>query len=62
MARNLEAASEAEIVRSGPAALDDDVMLLLTAIEGETVPDRLLELATALQGALAEQKQRRTPN
>ncbi len=62
MPRNLEAASKNESVGSGPATLDNHVMLLLTAIEGETVPDRLLELATALQSALAEQKQKRSPN
>ena len=62
MARNLEAASDNEAVRAGPAGLDDQVKLLLTAIEGESVPARLLELATALQSALVEQRQRRTPN
>ena len=62
MARALEAAPGNESVISEPAGLDDHVKLLLTAIEGEAVPARLLELATALQSALVEQRQRRTPN
>jgi hypothetical protein len=45
-----------------PSTLDHRVRLILAAIEGERVPERLLELATALQKALAEQKQKRTPN
>lgn len=58
MPRIMEPTLEAEAVAVDPATLEAQVRLILTAIEGETVPDRLLELAIALQSALAQQKQK----
>jgi hypothetical protein len=42
--------------------LDDAVASILVAIEQETIPERLLTLATDLQKALMQQRQRQKPN
>ena len=39
--------------------IDEEVRLLLEAIEREEIPERLLVLASTLQGALAERRRRR---
>jgi hypothetical protein len=44
------------------ATLDDRIAAILTDIESAAVPERLLELASALQSALVLRRQRRTPN
>jgi hypothetical protein len=44
------------------ATLDDRIGSILTDIEGEKVPGRLLELATALQHALRLRRDRRQSN
>ena len=41
---------------------DDEFALVLECIEGEPVPEDLLDLARKLENALAEQKQRRSPH
>lgn len=62
MPRTMEFIAEPQISATEAATLDDRIGLVLTAIEGETIPGRLLERAAALQEALAEQKQKQTPN
>lgn len=42
--------------------LDDELALILTAIEEEAVPERLTTLAIELQQALIQRKQRQNPN
>jgi len=44
------------------ATLDDRIASILIEIENAAVPERLLELASALQSALVLRRQRRTPN
>jgi hypothetical protein len=43
-------------------SLNDRIAAILTEIERETVPARLLELAAALQQALVLERQRSRPN
>lgn len=42
--------------------LDDEIALILTAIEEEAVPERLTKLAVELQQALMQRRQRLNPN
>jgi hypothetical protein len=42
--------------------LDDEIALILTAIEEEAVPERLTNLAIELQRALMERRQRQNPS
>jgi len=44
------------------ASLDDRITSILADIEQEKTPDRLLELASALQQALLSRRQRDRPN
>ena len=44
------------------ALLDLEIRMLLAEIEKEKTPDRLLDLAEQLQGALAAKRQRSNPN
>jgi hypothetical protein len=44
------------------STLDDRIAALLTEIEQEKVPERLLELASALQEALLLHRRRHSPN
>ena len=62
MPRTMEFVAEGQNFAAKAATLDDRIKLMLAAIEGETVPNRLLELALALQSALAEQNQKQTPS
>ena len=39
--------------------IDEEVRLLLEAIEREEIPERLLVLASTLQGALAQRRRRK---
>jgi hypothetical protein len=45
-----------------PALLDLEIRMLLTEIEKEKTPNKLLVLAEQLQGALAAKRQRSSPN
>ena len=62
MPRTTELVAEGQNSASEAVSLDDRIKLVLAAIEGETVPDRLLELGMALEQALAERKQKLRPN
>ncbi|MGI6852735.1 hypothetical protein [Mesorhizobium sp. 1B3] len=42
--------------------LDEEIAMILTAIEEETVPERLTNLAIDLQQALTQRKQRQNPS
>jgi hypothetical protein len=42
--------------------VDDGIASILVAIEQETIPERLLALASDLQKALVLQRQRQKPN
>jgi hypothetical protein len=42
--------------------LDDRIAALLTAIEGEKIPERLLKLAGDLQNELVIRRQMKSPN
>lgn len=42
--------------------LDEEIAMILTAIEEETVPERLTNLAIDLQQALMQRKQRQNPS
>jgi hypothetical protein len=44
------------------STLDDRIAALLTEIEQEKLPERLLELASALQEALQFHRRRQSPN
>lgn len=44
------------------STLDDEIASILAAIEEEKVPERLLSLASMLQEALVQQRQRQNPN
>lgn len=61
------ARSTANIAEDGPykieiSTLDDRIALILTAIEQEKTPERLLKLAEDLQAQLALRRQRAAPN
>ena len=56
------AETESERQRIDVSALDERIAALLTEIEQETVPDRLLELALALQVALQFHRRHEGPN
>jgi hypothetical protein len=61
------ARSTANIAESGPqkieiSTLDDRIASILTAIEQEKTPERLLKLAEELQAQLALRRQRAEPN
>lgn len=58
MPRIIETRAESP-VPSVEIMIDEEVRLLLEAIEREEVPERLLELASTLQGALAERRRLR---
>ena len=54
--------TETRADRAAPSVeimIDEEVRLLLEAIEREEIPERLLVLASTLQGALAERRRRR---
>ena len=42
--------------------VEEGIASILVAIEQETIPERLLTLASELQKALSQQRQRRKPN
>lgn len=44
------------------SSLDDEIRNILCAVETETVPDRLLQLAMELQDALVQRRERQSPN
>jgi hypothetical protein len=44
------------------ATLDDRIAAILQEIEQEKVPERLLQLASALQQALIVKRQKKSPN
>jgi hypothetical protein len=48
--------------RIDPASLDDRIASILAEIEQEKTPQRLLELATALQEALISRRRQARPN
>ena len=63
----LMARSTANIAQGGPykieiSTLDDSIASILTAIEQEKTPERLLRLAEELQAQLALRRQRAEPN
>ena len=58
MPRIIETRAESP-VPSVEIMIDEEVRLLLDAIEREEIPERLLELASTLQGALAERRRLR---
>ncbi len=58
MPRIIETRAESP-VPSVEIMIDEEVRLLLEAIEREEIPERLLELASTLQGALAERRRLR---
>lgn len=56
----------ADLVESQPtppelSSLDDEIRNILSAVEAETAPERLLQLATELQNALVQRRQRQSP-
>jgi hypothetical protein len=53
---------ESERQKVDISTLDDRIAALLTEIEQEKVPERLLELASALQEALLLHRRRQSPN
>jgi hypothetical protein len=56
------AESDSERQKIDLATLDDRIAAILTEIEQEKVPERLLELASALQEALMFHRRRQSPN
>lgn len=62
MARSTLDRAESSGERLDLQTLDDRIASLLTAIEGEAVPERLLKLANELQGELLLRRQRKQPN
>ena len=62
MTRITSHADEGEQQKIDHFTVDDGIASILVAIEQETIPERLLALASDLQKALTLQRQRRKPN
>lgn len=62
MARSTPDRAESAQERFDLETLDGRIASLLAAIEGESIPERLLELANELQSELVMRRQMKNPN
>ena len=62
MSRPIADLTESQSTPPELSSLDDEIRNILRAVEAETVPDRLLQLAMELQDALVQRRQRQSPN
>jgi hypothetical protein len=62
MSRTTAPTDDGERQKIDHFTVDDGIASILVAIEQETIPERLLALASDLQKALVLQRQRQKPN